>query len=87
MTTLLPWGFFHLLCEPGPGEGERWVTGCVIEHRVTLKSLPCKEITISLLEAIQHLDKRGANLHNLHILQMMASQRVERTFLSQPALA
>lgn len=65
VTTLLPRGFYHTVCEPGLEEGEKWVTACLIEHRVTLKSVPFKEVTISLLEAIQHLNKGGSNLHSL----------------------
>lgn len=65
VTTLLPWGFSRIVCEPGLGEGERWVTACLTEHGMTLKSVPFKEVTISLLKAIQHLNKGGSNLHSL----------------------
>ena len=47
------------------GGGERWVTACLIEHRLTLKSVRFKEVTISLWKAIQHLNKGGWNLHSL----------------------
>ena len=43
---------FYIVCEPGLGEGEGWVTGGLIKNWVTLKSLPFKEITMSLSETI-----------------------------------
>lgn len=46
------WWLFYLVREPGPGESEGWVTGGLIKNWVTLKSLPFKETTMSLSEAI-----------------------------------
>lgn len=59
---------FHTLWVSWAQRGERGV--CLIKHQVTPKSVFFKEVAVPLLEAIQHLEKDGSNLHSLNAPQM-----------------
>lgn len=46
------------------GAGSRGGNGRLLDHQVTPKSLFFKELAVPWLQAIQHLERDGSNLHS-----------------------
>lgn len=58
------WWLFYLVCEPGPEASEGWVTGGLIQNRVTEEGCPLKKSPCHYQKPLFSKWK-GATLHSL----------------------